>query len=145
VTLSFARLGTLRRQHGGNTFAIRSHVDFFGFYCLLIGYLIFRSGFLPRILGAGMAIAGLGWLTFLSPALAHDLVPLHSGRRHRRSIPDLVAPRGGRERCEVGRKRKRGANWRSIGRWSSQGPFDVSRPSLTCAGKASGIRSPLTQ
>jgi len=48
---------------------------FFGFYCLLIGYLIFRSSFLPRILGAGMAIAGLGWLTFLSPALAHDLSP----------------------------------------------------------------------
>ena len=48
---------------------------FFGFYCLLIGYLIFRSGFLPRILGAGMAIAGLGWLTFLSPVLAHDLSP----------------------------------------------------------------------
>jgi hypothetical protein len=48
---------------------------FFGFYCLLIGYLIFRSSFLPRILGAGMAFAGLGWLTFLSPALAHHLVP----------------------------------------------------------------------
>ena len=48
---------------------------FFGFYCLLIGYLIFRSTFLPRILGAGMAFAGLGWLTFLSPALAHHLVP----------------------------------------------------------------------
>ena len=48
---------------------------FFGFYCLLIGYLIFRSSFLPRILGAGMAFAGLGWLTFLSPALAQDLSP----------------------------------------------------------------------
>jgi hypothetical protein len=48
---------------------------FFGFYCLVIGYLIFRSGFLPRILGVGMAIAGLGWLTFLLPTLARDLSP----------------------------------------------------------------------
>jgi hypothetical protein len=48
---------------------------FFGFYCLLIGYLIFRSIFLPRILGAGMVIAGLGWLTFLWPPLASALSP----------------------------------------------------------------------
>jgi hypothetical protein len=43
---------------------------FFGFYCLLIGSLVFRSGFMPRIVGVLMAIAGLGWLTFLSPPLA---------------------------------------------------------------------------
>jgi hypothetical protein len=48
---------------------------FFGFYCLLIGYLIFRSTFLPRILGAPMAFAGLAWLTFLSPPLASYLSP----------------------------------------------------------------------
>ncbi len=48
---------------------------FFGFYCLLIGYLIFRSTFLPRILGALMVVAGLGWLTFLSPPLAKSLSP----------------------------------------------------------------------
>ena len=48
---------------------------FFGFYCLLIGYLIFRSTFLPRILGALMAFGGLGWLTFLSSPLADSLSP----------------------------------------------------------------------
>jgi len=46
-----------------------------GFYCLLIGYLIFRSTVLPRILGALMAIGGLGWLTFLSQPLANHLSP----------------------------------------------------------------------
>jgi hypothetical protein len=48
---------------------------FFGSYCLLIGYLVFRSAFLPRILGALMAIAGLSWLTFLFPPLADRLSP----------------------------------------------------------------------
>jgi hypothetical protein len=48
---------------------------FFGFYCLLIGYLIFRSTFLPKALGVLMAFASLGWLTFLSPPLAKALYP----------------------------------------------------------------------
>jgi Domain of unknown function (DUF4386) len=45
---------------------------FFGPYCLLIGYLILRSTFLPRILGVLMALAGVGWLVFLTP-LGHPL------------------------------------------------------------------------
>ena len=45
-------------------------IVFFGLFDLFIGYLIFKSTFLPRILGALMALAGLGWLTFLSPPLA---------------------------------------------------------------------------
>jgi hypothetical protein len=49
-----------------------SSLVFFGPYCLLIGYLIFRSTFLPRFLGVLMAFAGLGWLILLSP-LANDL------------------------------------------------------------------------
>ena len=47
-----------------------SHISpilFFGPYCLLLGYLIFRSMFLPRILGVLMMLAGLGWLIFLTP------------------------------------------------------------------------------
>jgi hypothetical protein len=47
----------------------------FGFYCLLIGYLTFRSTFLPRVLGVLMALGGLGWLTFLIPSLARSLSP----------------------------------------------------------------------
>ena len=48
---------------------------FHGIYCLLIGYLVFRSTFLPRTLGVLMALAGLTWLTSLSPPLAHHLAP----------------------------------------------------------------------
>jgi len=50
---------------------------FFGLYCLLIGVLILRSTFLPRILGVLMALAGLGWLTLLSPTLERNLSPLN--------------------------------------------------------------------
>jgi hypothetical protein len=46
---------------------------FFGFFDLLIGCLILRSTFLPRFLGALMALAGLGWLIFLFPPLANSL------------------------------------------------------------------------
>jgi hypothetical protein len=48
---------------------------FFGLHCLLIGYLILRSTFLPRSVGALMVVAGLGWLTFLSPPIARSLSP----------------------------------------------------------------------
>jgi hypothetical protein len=56
-----------------NTQAVTIYLVFFAFYDLLIGYLIFRSAFLPRILGVLMALAGLGWLTFLLPPLANYL------------------------------------------------------------------------
>jgi hypothetical protein len=48
---------------------------FHGFYWILLGYLIFRSTFLPRILGVPLAIAGLCWLTFLPPLLAKHMSP----------------------------------------------------------------------
>ena len=58
-----------------NSQAANIYLVFFGFYDLLIGYLIIRSAFLPRILGWLMALAGLGWLTFLSPPFANYLSP----------------------------------------------------------------------
>lgn len=48
---------------------------FSGFYALLTGYLIYRSTFLPRFLGAWSMVAGVGWLAFLSPPLGYRLFP----------------------------------------------------------------------
>lgn len=45
----------------------------FALYDLLLGYLILRSTFLPRILGGWLMVAGVGWLTFLWPPLATAL------------------------------------------------------------------------
>ena len=47
---------------------------FFGCYDLLIGYLTFKSTFLPRPIGVLMGIAGLGWLTFFIPPIATHLL-----------------------------------------------------------------------
>src|SRR5436309_15979193 len=55
--------------------AFNTYLAFFGIWCVLIGYLIFRSTFMPRILGVLEAFAGLCWLTFLWLPLAHYLSP----------------------------------------------------------------------
>ena len=44
-------------------------VIFFGFEILLRGWLVFKSGFLPRFLGVLFMVFGLGLLTFLWPPL----------------------------------------------------------------------------
>jgi Domain of unknown function (DUF4386) len=49
-------------------------VVLFGLFDILIGYLIFRSTFMPRVLGVLMAIAGLLWLIFLYPPLANRML-----------------------------------------------------------------------
>ena len=53
---------------------------FFGFACLLIGSLIFRSGYLPRFLGVLMGLAGISYLvaTFgalFAPAFGQAISP----------------------------------------------------------------------
>jgi hypothetical protein len=53
---------------------------FFGCECLVLGYLIFRSGYLPKILGVLMQIAGLCYLVnsfalFVSPAFENLIFP----------------------------------------------------------------------
>lgn len=54
---------------------------FFGFTCLVTGYLMFRSGYFPRIIGLMQIIAGLSYLInsfaqILSPAFAAELFPI---------------------------------------------------------------------
>jgi Domain of unknown function (DUF4386) len=54
---------------------------FFGCSCLIDGYLIFKSGLLPRALGILLFIAGLGYLInsfvlILAPALSDSIFPV---------------------------------------------------------------------
>lgn len=67
--------------------AIRMHTAgfgaalvFFGVECLILGYLIFRSGFLPRAIGILMLLAGASYLVncfalLLNPSFAARLLP----------------------------------------------------------------------
>jgi hypothetical protein len=59
-----------------NGLAFDTYLVFFGLWCVLTGYLIFKSTFLPRILGVLLAIDGLGWMLFMWPPLGHYLFPI---------------------------------------------------------------------
>lgn len=48
---------------------------FFGIYCLLIGWLVIGSTFLPGWVGWLLLLGGLSWLTFAWPPLARGLAP----------------------------------------------------------------------
>lgn len=67
--------------------ALRSHdiafniaLIFFGFTCIVNGYLIFRSGYLPGFIGVLMQVAGLSYLiacfaALFAPAFADLIIP----------------------------------------------------------------------
>ncbi|HEY0782993.1 MAG TPA: DUF4386 domain-containing protein [Thermoanaerobaculia bacterium] len=63
-----------------HTLGFAASLIFFGGYCLVVGRLVYQSGFLPKALGVLMALAGVCYLVnsfalFLSPKLAGVLFP----------------------------------------------------------------------
>ncbi|MGD0681113.1 MAG: DUF4386 domain-containing protein [Terracidiphilus sp.] len=56
-----------------NVVVVAISMVLFGCYCILLGSLILRSRFMPRIIGAFLIIAGLTYQVFLSPPLAASL------------------------------------------------------------------------
>lgn len=62
---------------------------FFGFYCLIIGYVIYKSQMLPKLLGVLYVISGLGYLInsftmflskeFANPAFSYVAIPIFVG------------------------------------------------------------------
>lgn len=59
-----------------NTAAFQLDLVFFGLWCTLTGYLMWRSTFLPRVLGALLMLDGLGWMLYVWPPLATFLFPV---------------------------------------------------------------------
>jgi alcohol dehydrogenase (cytochrome c) len=96
-----------------NVQAAYIYLVFFGLFNLVIGYLIFRSTFLPRILGVLMALSGLGWLTILLGVRASiSAFDARSGKRIWRTytVPKPDEP-GGASWKDDTYKRGGGSTW----------------------------------
>ena len=59
-----------------NGYAFDIQTVYFGLWCVLTGYLIYKSTFLPKILGILFAIAGMGWSLYLFPPFAVSIFPV---------------------------------------------------------------------
>jgi hypothetical protein len=71
-------LASLSIKSHGHGFGVA--LIFFGCFCVMAGYLIFKSGYLPRAVGVLMQIAGLSYLIdsfalILAPDFAHRIFP----------------------------------------------------------------------
>jgi hypothetical protein len=93
ATYSFARLTRALRLSAQ---AYDIGLVFFWLWCILIGYFIARSTFLPRTIGVLYALAGLGLPDPSVAAAGKISVSRQSGpRRPRRNLAVAVAPREG--------------------------------------------------
>jgi hypothetical protein len=84
---AYLRAFTPEQLYTLTTLSLRSHtygfgvsLIFFGCFCVVIGYVIFRSSYLPKVIGVLMQIAGICYLInsfalILAPALASKLFP----------------------------------------------------------------------
>lgn len=70
--------------------AFNFYLVFFGLWCVLTGYLIFRSTFLPRLLGVLLILDGIGWMLFLWAPLATAVYPAIAVMGGLAEIPLLV-------------------------------------------------------
>ena len=58
-----------------NARAYDIYLVFFGFWLLLLGYLVYRSDFMPRIIGVLVMLSGVTWILQLWPPLVSALSP----------------------------------------------------------------------
>jgi uncharacterized protein DUF4386 len=58
-----------------NNYGFDLYLVFFGLWSVLVGYLIFRSTFMPRVFGLLLMVGGLGWMVYLSPWFAISIFP----------------------------------------------------------------------
>lgn len=56
-----------------NSAAFQLDLVFFGLWCVLTGYLYWRSTFFPRVIGLLLVADGIGWALYVWPPLATSL------------------------------------------------------------------------
>ena len=71
----FTQLDTVLLLINVSHLTFDAYLIFFGLWCVLLGYLIVRSTFMPRVIGVLLMADGLGWMTYLVPPFATSIFP----------------------------------------------------------------------